>query len=171
MKHTTKCLVGGECNCALELGQTEMKHLPLSVVHDWLSKLTFKKQTVLLTAIRGCDGIGKHDPSKKFIRKYRSVILHNAVPNDPESMFMIVNITKDEIYEFTKQMDHYPMHWLFHFIHAVEIIGYKHPDNLTRFWWNDLYKGMVDALHLKPESENEMDERLKDGVTTNCWKT
>lgn len=50
------------------------------VVRPWLADLTYKQQTVLLSAIRGCDGAAKEDMNKKFVRAYRSVLLHNAAP-------------------------------------------------------------------------------------------
>jgi hypothetical protein len=141
-----------------------------SVIKPWVSELTFKQQTVLLTAIRGCDGVEKEDISKKFIRKYREALLHNAVPDDPASKFMVTEITEDDLYYFCKSMDHYPMHWLFHFLHAVEILGYKAPDEYLG-WWYRLYLKMVCALHLNTESESEMDCRLRDGIPSDCWKT
>ena len=141
-----------------------------SVVKSWISELTFKQQTVLLTAIRGCDGIGKEDVSKRFIRKYRETLLHNAVPGNPDSHFMTYDISEADIHYFTKSMDHYPMHWLFHFLHAVEILGYKAPDEY-RGWWYRLYLKMVCALHLNPETESAMDTRLEDGCPSDCWKT
>jgi hypothetical protein len=123
-----------------------------------------------LTAIRGCDGVEKEDISKKFIRKYRDALLHNAVPGDIRSRFMETSISEEDIYYFTKSMDHYPMHWLFHFLHAVEILGYKAPIDI-RGWWYRLYLKMVCALHLNIETESAMDCRLQDGVTSDCWKT
>lgn len=35
-----------------------------SVVKLWVSELSFKQQTVLLSALRGCDGRSKKDISK-----------------------------------------------------------------------------------------------------------
>ena len=39
-------------------------------------------------------------------------------------------------------------------------------DKEIRKWFNEAYLIMVDALHLKPETEEECDTRLKDGVNT-----
>lgn len=62
--------------------------------------------------------------------------------------------------------DKYPIHYYMHSVHACEIIGYKHPDPEIRRWFHSAYQIMVDALHLKPESEAECDFRLRDGVNT-----
>jgi hypothetical protein len=158
------------------------------VIKGWITRLTFKQQTVLLAAIRGCDGVQREDISKKIVRRYRSVILEDAdgtidatkeryesmSPNDPRYVpphFMNTYVSDLDIKIFLKSMDHYPMHWLFHFLHAVEILGYKHPQVKEREWWHDLYRKMVEALHLNIETEEEMDERLKDGEFRSCWKS
>jgi hypothetical protein len=60
------------------------------------------------------------------------------------------------------QLDSYPMHWLLHFTHAVEIIGYKHPDHNIRDYWLHLYFRIVKALHMHPETREEMEHRLRD---------
>lgn len=153
------------------------------VVKGWITQLTFKQQTVLLAAIRGCDGVQREDISKKLVRKYRSVILEDAdnvnkattfPVNDIRHVpprFMATYVSEGDIKIFLKSIDHYPMHWLFHFLHAVEIVGYKHPKEEERKWWNALYNRIVDALHLNIEAEEQMDERLKDGEFRSCWKS
>lgn len=46
--------------------------LGTSVVQDWVSeKLTWKQQTVLFCALRGCDTAEKNDPAKAIIRNLR----------------------------------------------------------------------------------------------------
>lgn len=139
------------------------------VVRPWLCDLTYKQQTVLLSAIRGCDGAGKEDLSKKFVRAYRSVLLFNAAPG--AGQFMHPSIQVEDIEKFLNSLDHYPMHWLMHFTHAVEIVGYNHPQKDIRNWWYNLYLGIVSALHLLPESFSENNARLQDGTSRDCWKT
>lgn len=139
----------------------------MKVTQDWIEKLTFKQQTVLLLALRGCDGILKDDLSKKFVRKYRSVILKDA----GGGQFMEDDISGDDIYNFLKSLDHYPMHWLFHFLHAIQIVGYMHPEKEVWHFWTDLYCDIVEALHLEPELHESMQERLQDGRSSSCWKS
>lgn len=138
------------------------------VVKEWVKSLNWKQQTVLLTAIRGCDGIPKEDVSKKIVRKYRSIILNCAVPKDPK--FMEDKVTDDDIYLFSKQPDQYNLHWYCHFMHACEIVGYKHPDKAISNFFNNLYRVMANTLHLNIETKDEMDIRLKDGKEVTCWK-
>ncbi len=47
-------------------------------------------------------------------------------------------------------------------MHGAEIIGYKHPHPLLKKRWQHFYLHAVDDMHLSPETEVEMDERLND---------
>lgn len=140
-----------------------------TVVQDWLSNCTLKQQTVLLCALRGCDGVSKEDPSKTFVRQYRRLILRDAGP--PDADFMKFYDPSDRGYKmsfhdlvgvFASDIDHYPMHWLMHFIHAMEIVGYKHPDTTILGQAHYFYITLADALHLTIETEEDLDERLAD---------
>jgi hypothetical protein len=130
-------------------------------VQDWVFRCSFKMQTVMLSALRGCDGKGKEDPSKHLVRLLRSVILHNASPGDGK--FMQVGDFQKCLDAVTEDLDHYPVHWVTHFMHACEIIGFKHPDGRVRVQWHNAYLQFVDALHLMPETETELTYRLTDG--------
>jgi len=79
-------------------------------------------------------------------------------------------VTDSDVYKFSKQPDQYNLHWYCHFMHSCEIIGYKHPDEETRDWFNYIYITMATTLHLNIETEQQIDERLKDGKPVNCWK-
>lgn len=135
-----------------------------SVVQPWLQALPLKMQSVTLLGLRGCDGKHKEDPSKPLLRLMRQTVLVPANPNymdDPDDNFMKSTVTEETAVRFLNDLDPYPMHWLMHFLHAAEIIGYKHPDEGPRefFWW--LYQNAVVAgLHLNPESEMQLDKRL-----------
>jgi hypothetical protein len=58
--------------------------------------------------------------------------------------------------------DELPAHYTTHFMHAAEILGYKHPDAQIREFWFDVYERLVHALHVWPETEAQMDARLGD---------
>ena len=69
----------------------------------------------------------------------------------------------DEIVDqYLKDLDAIPHHFQLHLLHAAEIVGYKHPDDRIRGWWCNLYVRLVSDMHLHPEGEREMDERLGD---------
>jgi len=136
-----------------------------SVVQDWLKELTFKQQTVLFSAIRGCDGVAsKVDPSKPFVKFLRATILKSAVPNDPKGFFKLESPDKQIINTFMKHLHKYPLHWVTHFMHAAEIIGYFHPNNKVAIDWKNIYESICHALHVNPETKKENLYRLRDGV-------
>lgn len=134
-----------------------------SVVKDWLIEhCSFKQQTVLLSALRGCDGIAKEDPTKTLTRHFRSVILKDAHSNAREGSFMKPIGINEAWCRFLEQPDRYPVHWLMHFMHAVEIVGYYHPHQITRAYWFDAYVCMCKMLHVNPETKQQLEERLAD---------
>ena len=134
---------------------------PCSVIHDWLNTLTFKQQTVVLVALRGFDGVGKGDPSKPLIKALRATVLRNANPDAKD--FMHVDLSWGQVQDFLEDNSHsYPLHWVMHFAHAAEIIGYKHPEASVRTWWIHLYWEVCKILHVTPENEEQLDCRLCD---------
>jgi hypothetical protein len=66
--------------------------------------------------------------------------------------------------QYLQCVDELPHHFQLHFMHAVEIIGLKHPDELIRMWWHGVYERLVHDLHLWPETEEQMDARLGDEI-------
>jgi len=97
-----------------------------NVIRDWLiENCSWKQQTVVLVALRGCDGIPKENPSKKLSRMLRRVILENT---DSLTGFMEDDITNNEMNDFLDYIDALPVHYIMHFAHASAIVGYHHPD-------------------------------------------
>ncbi len=121
-----------------------------SVVQDWLLELPFRQQSVVLCALRGCDGIPKDDPSKALVRYYRGCVLNNAFNiGDPERGTFIQRMpTPKQVDEVFGYPDHYPLHWYGHFMHGAEILGYFHPEPGVARFWNGVYAAACNALHL-----------------------
>ena len=66
------------------------------------------------------------------------------------------------------EFGHLPQHWYSHAMHALEIIGYHHPDLRIARGAYTLYAQMVKNLHLNPESEEQQWVRLtEDRIATN----
>ena len=146
----------------------EEEKVARSVVQSWVadSGMSLKQQTVVLCALRGCDGLTKEDPSKALVRWYRSVVLVSAHPGGGVNTFM--RDAHDFIEAASRFMnnglDHYPMHWLMHFAHGVEIVGFYHPDRSVRDRASKLYNAIVvDGLHLREEQRHDCNMRLRDG--------
>ena len=51
---------------------------------------------------------------------------------------------------------------MLHLCHAAEIVGYQHPDEQIKTTWGKFYYSMCKAMHLNPETREQMMERLKD---------
>ncbi len=68
----------------------------------------------------------------------------------------------EKVSEYLRYVDELPHHFQLHFMHAAEILGYKHSDFMIRKWWNKTYNRIVNDAHLQPETCARMDWRLGD---------
>ena len=149
------------------------------------------QQTVLITAIRGPDGVAKYAGVKMLLRWYRRCVLLSAMdrrvlsnpyfpgggsftgPSIDYTAFENVKETPWEelmdrvVDNYLREVDAMPHHFHLHLMHATEIAGYKHSDERIRAWWRGVYGRLVNDAHLHPETEAEMDERL--GDTREGW--
>lgn len=134
-----------------------------SILQDWVMELGLRHQGTLLTAVRGCDTVAKDDPSKLLVRALRSAILHAHCGDARKAATFITHLKGDDLlrafHVFRKSLDHYPHHWLMHFIHAVEIVGYKAPVEVSGYY-RAFYVSLCQSLHMTPETEAELDHRL-----------
>lgn len=134
------------------------------MVKDWVSKLGLRHQGTLLTGVRGCDTAHKHDPSKPVMRAIRwalFVAYDERELTEPKGFMFYepANFT-EAVRELAKNMDHYPSHFIWHMIHAIEVIGYCHPDAGVRAKFNWAYVTFVEKYHVNPETEFQMHRRL-----------
>ncbi|MDF0540815.1 hypothetical protein PX699_00535 [Sphingobium sp. H39-3-25] len=208
----------------------------MTVLQSWVGELTLMQQTVLLTAIRGPDGLPKYGPVKMLLRWYRRCILLSAMDRavlpDPlcdgggsftgpsvslaalrssasarqsarraedwaqdmddirelgEPLVFRVEddrncwgltlaeaiadqmeedgwepLMHDVVGQYLRDVDAIPHHFQMHLLHAIEILGYKHPDRRIRGWWHQTYERLVHDMHLWPETEAQLDRRLGD---------
>jgi hypothetical protein len=164
---------------------------PRPVLQDWVLRCSFMQQTVLLGIVRGPDSTPKYHPVKPVLRWYRRCLLLSALdgevitdPYDPRGGSFTgpsVKFDSPEQYgipwevamlpvvdRYFQTMDEMPIHFWLHMMHAVEIMGYKHPDLLRiGAWWRELYVRMVHAMHVYPETVDQLDKRL--GDTREGW--
>lgn len=135
-----------------------------SVLKVWVMRLGRRHQGVLLTAVRGCDTAPKEDSSKAFTRCLRGVILNAHCGDAKKAQTFMEELNPSDEAErfnkFRKNLDHYPHHFVAHMTHAIEVIGYKHPDLQTRDRWHSYYRMLCKGLHVNPETEAELDLRL-----------
>ncbi len=132
-----------------------------SVLQPWVERLSLRHQGVLMACVRGCDNVPKEDATKALARCLRAVTLVSFDRN-PSSFIENVGDTelRDRMMAVLKNHDHYPIHYIMHLMHGAEIVGYKHPDPHTRDCWRWFYTNLVRCLHLLPETEYDLDERL-----------
>ena len=138
-----------------------------SILQEWVTTLGLRHQGLLVSAVRGCDIAHRDDPSKHLQRIYRGAILIPHIGHH-ESAKTYIQVERDYIKwtehaeNFLRCRDPYPNHYIMHFLHAAEIIGYHGPWDFPVFGdrWREFYFAMCQALHLPPESKTELDSRL-----------
>src|SRR5579872_1254905 len=110
------------------------------VTQKWTHDLPMMQQTVLLTAVRGPDGVEKYGAVKMLLRWYRRCVLRSAmdgaVLDNPLDVrggsftgpSVTLQGTTDWTYTMNEHVDEYlrkqdclPFHFQMHFMHAVEI--------------------------------------------------
>ena len=147
-----------------------------SVQPDWCLALPIRQQTVLLMAVRGPDGIGDPHPCKDVQRAYRASMWNAAAYGrqlewgelSVADEFMSLSLFSDDhqwgvvVNQFFQRADELSHPLLMHLFHGAEILGYKHPDARFRNRWSRFYLRAVSDMHMKGETETEMDARLCD---------
>lgn len=135
-----------------------------SVLKDWVMELGLRHQGVLIAAIRGCDTAPKNDPSKLLTRCLRERILNCHCGDVSKAVSFIERVSTSDLLErmhaFRKNLDHYPHHYVMHFIHAVGVIAYHGEVDNQLPCWIALYGKLCMGLHMTCESKAQMDERL-----------
>ncbi len=132
-----------------------------SVLRDWVMELPLREQGSLLGAIRGCDTAMKNDSCKKVTRAFRYEILN---PADEREVVIPGAYMSSELPDDIKlsQWDCYPIHWVTHMFHAIEILAYRHPDDSHATYWYLVYTHLCRDLHLSSESRTAMIIRLSE---------
>lgn len=157
--------------------------VPGAVTQQWTHSISMMQQSVLLSAIRGPDGLAKYGGGAKMLLRWlRRCVLLSAMdgkvlpdpiePNGgsftgpsldgPDDEDHWSDRMQEHVNDYLRQVDALPHHFQMHFMHAVEILGYKHPNPVIRVFWNRLYLRLVNDFHLWPETEEQMDSRLGD---------
>jgi hypothetical protein len=131
-----------------------------SVLQDWVMDLPLKMQSVLLTSTRGPDNF-RYESVKVVNRWIRSHLFHDADPSnpfilkagDPHPLSLLDTLEHD--------LEYVTVHYFGHLIHALQIIGYRHPNDPTRSMALGLYSELCQRiLHLPAESRTAMEARL-----------
>jgi hypothetical protein len=149
-----------------------------SALQDWVQKLSIMQQSVLMSAVRNEDQLPKGHPQKDLIRWYRRCVLVSAFDGaaitDPYSpgggsfTGPLTGTLEEAQDAFLRSRDGMSLHYYAHAMHAFEILGYHHPDPNIRLGWRETYYRLVEALHVWPETPQQLDDRLSDNPE--LWK-
>jgi len=146
----------------------------MSVQPEWCRSLPLQQQSVMFLGARGPDGAVKFHPCKPVVTAYRACVFNAAkygrslMWGERADTFMSLDVFADAE-KWAKAVDVFfdnngdlPHHYLLHFYHGAEILGYKHPDERFRKRWHEFYLRACEAMHINPETEEQMDKRLGD---------
>lgn len=135
--------------------------MTFSTIKEWIFELPPKHQSVLMTATRGPDEF-RYPAIKELNRWIRDKLFHDADPSNPFIIKDGDRLMTSETFlkDVTEQLEYTRMHYFSHVIHALEIIGYMHPDEAARFQAYHVYDYLIFELHLIPESYNTFRSRL-----------
>jgi hypothetical protein len=130
-----------------------------AVLQSWVCDLSWKKQTVMLGALRSPDTT----TSLKFKQVtvwLRSQILQNA---DPMTGFMHSALDSLPLFEqVDREFERLPLHTAHHIMLAMQVIGTEHPKNSVAFTARTFYEDAVRAQHLNSETTDQYEARYQD---------
>jgi hypothetical protein len=139
-----------------------------SVLQDWVMELPRRFQGTLLTAVRGCDlepktwsrtGVA-YSPGRRLTAFIRWCFMNPADDREvdlEEGAFFMSTPPPDFK---ASQFGHLPQHWYAHAMHALEVIGYEHPNEAISKAAFDLYAKMAHSFHLNIETQEQLWKRL-----------
>lgn len=139
-----------------------------SVLQNWVMALPLRYQGTLLTAVRGCDDEPKtwvstgvaYSPGRRIVAFIRYCFMNPADPREVDREEGAFFMSHPPNPFSPSAFGHLPQHWYSHVMHALEIIGYCHPESMIRGQELGLYVAMVRSFHLNPETAEQLYERL-----------
>lgn len=129
------------------------------VLQDWVCGLSWKKQTVLLGALRAPDVLTTLE-IKRITVWIRCNVLNNA---DPMTGFMHAALEGLPLFEhIDREFERLPLHCAHHIILAMQVIWNEHPDQEIVSAAGKFYGDAIDAQHLNRETRNQYEDRYRD---------
>lgn len=132
-------------------------------------ELPLRAQGTILTAIRGCDLTPKMPldrPERQIVGWIRGRVLN---PADPREIGIKGAFFQNEFPVFKwSEFGHYPLHWVSHVAHTLEVISAYHPDvDIKTTAWR-AYADFCHSLHVNPEtSEQQLARLTEDRIANN----
>ena len=145
-----------------------------SVLQSWVTDLPLRAQGTLLTAVRGCDLALKYapdgtvidTPERRLTAWIRWAFMNPADPREIDIPGAFFQSQPPRPFK-ASAFGHYPLHWVSHVMHALEVIAYGHPGAGVAPVAMGMYLDLVDMLHLKEETRPQWMERMtEDRIAT-----
>jgi hypothetical protein len=138
-----------------------------SVLQDWVMELPLREQGTLLTCVRGCDFATKQpldNPARRLTCWLRWTFMNPADPREVGIPGAFFNDQDPDDVALIRgsDFDSFPMHWYAHVMHALEVVGYRHPDTRVAGRATNLYFRLATHLHVLPELPEQMIARLSE---------
>src|SRR6185369_2251965 len=139
-----------------------------SVLQDWVMELPLRFQGTLLTAVRGCDSEPKSwtktgvafSQGRRLTAFIRWCFMNPADPREIDAEEGAFFMSTPPIPFKPSEFGHLPEHWYAHAMHALEVIGYHHPEKIIANMADSLYQKLVHNLHVNVETKEEQWSRL-----------
>lgn len=97
-----------------------------SVLQDWVMRMNWKQQSILLSSLRGPDA--PNVPNIKIVNRWmRMNCQHNA---DASKNYMQQKPLPKPL-ELCEELEFLPVHYVHHFADGLAVIAYNHPDEST----------------------------------------
>jgi hypothetical protein len=146
-----------------------------SVLQSWVMALPLREQGTLLTAVRGCDVAPKvwgpngevvDTPERRLTAYIRWCFMNPADPREVDIPGAFFQSRPPEPFK-PSALGHYPLHWVSHVMHALEIVAHRHPTQEVGEQAWALYEALVHGLHLNVETCGQMGRRLTEDRMAN----
>lgn len=133
-------------------------------------ELPLREQGTLLTAVRGCDvepklwdahGAVIDTVARRLTGFIRWAFMNPADPREVDLNGAFFQSQPPHPFK-ASALGHLPLHWYSHAMHALEVIAYRHPDDMVAIRAIDLYESMAHSLHLNTEKPDQMFSRLSE---------
>lgn len=132
----------------------------MSVLQSWLEGIPLRMQSTLLLGLRGPDTHAC--PNVKKVQRWLRGLTFK--PGNPDNVAEFMGGQPERIREkgpTAKELEFCSQHFYSHLMHALQVVGYKHPDEATAQLGYFLYRDMVELMHLESEVRAAFEERLK----------
>lgn len=125
------------------------------ILQDWVTTLPVSQRDVLLNGLHGVSSVADFKASRTIKLKLSRVLLsHQQSPG-------FKTISLEDIDQLLAKRDQYPLNFVMALMEAIEVVGYKHPNDTIRSAWRLAYCHLVGRLHLNPETEQQLAARSK----------